>query len=90
MSDAILVALISGGVSLLGSVLAIISSSKKQTAGMEKSLAVINTEISDMKEDIKAHNQYAKMFSENIPAIKVHMEDVDRRLNNFEQRSMVS
>ena len=87
MSDAIIVALITGGISLLGSVLAIISSSRKQTAEMEKSLAVINTEIAGMKEDIKSHNQYAKMFSENIPAIKQHMTDVDRRLEGLERRT---
>ena len=86
MSDAIIVALITGGISLLGSVLAIISTSRKQTAEMEKALAVMSSEMSSMKEDIKSHNRYAQMFSENIPAIKTHMEDVDRRLNNLERR----
>lgn len=85
MTETIIVALISGGVSLFGSVLAIISSSRHQTAEMEKNIAVIRTEMSDMKEDIKSHNQYAKMFSENIPAIKQHMNDIDRRLEGMER-----
>lgn len=85
MNDAIVVALITGGLSLLGSILGIISASKKQTADLEKALAVINTEITDMKEDIRTHNQYAKMFSENIPAINQHMKDVDRRLEDLER-----
>ena len=85
MTETIIVALISGGVSLIGSVLAIISSSHHQTAEMEKNIAVIRTEMSDMKEDIKSHNQYAKMFSENIPAIKQHMNDIDRRLEGMER-----
>lgn len=85
MSDAILVALITGGISLLGSVLTIISTSRKQTAEMEKQMAVMRTEMSAMKDDIKSHNRYAQMFSENIPAIKTHMEDVDRRLNSLER-----
>lgn len=85
MSEPILVALITGGISLLGSVLTIISTSRKQTAEMEKAMAVMRTEMSTMKEDIKSHNRYAQMFSENIPAIKTHMEDVDRRLNNLER-----
>ncbi len=86
MSDAILVALITGGISLFGSVLAIISTSRKQTADMEKALAVMSSEMSQMKEDIKSHNRYAQMFQENIPAIKQHMTDVDRRLENLERR----
>ncbi len=86
MSDAIIVALITGGISLFGSVLAIISTSRKQTAELDKAMAVMKSEMSSMKEDIKSHNRYAQMFSENIPAIKTHMEDVDRRLNNLERR----
>ena len=86
MSDAIIVALITGGISLFGSVLAIISTRRKQTAELDKAMAVMKSEMSSMKEDIKSHNRYAQMFSENIPAIKTHMEDVDRRLNNLERR----
>ena len=87
MSDAVLVALITGGISLFGSVLTIIYTSRKQQAGLEKAMAVMQTEMSVMKEDIKSHNQYAKMFSENIPAIKQHMTDVDRRLEMMERRT---
>ena len=85
MSDAIVVALITGGISLLGSVLAIISTSRKQTANMDKAMAVMQSEMKTMKEDIKSHNRYAQMFSENIPAIKQHMTDVDRRLEAIER-----
>lgn len=53
----------------------------------EKQIAVMRTEMSIMKEDIKSHNRYAQMFSENIPAINQHMTDVDRRLTELERRS---
>jgi len=86
VSDAIVCALITGGVSLLGSVIAIIATAQKQQADLKTSMAVVESKMEDMKEDIRTHNQYAKMFSENIPAIKQHMEDVDRRLENFERR----
>lgn len=86
LSEAILVALITGGLSLIGSVLAIISTSRKQQAEMEKNIAVMRSEMKEMKEDIKSHNGYAKMFAENIPAIKQHMVDNDRRLDNIERR----
>lgn len=85
MSEAIIVALITGGVSLFGSILTIILTSRKQQQEMDKSIAVIKTEMKDMKEDIKNHNRYAQLFSENIPAIKQHMVDVDRRLNGLER-----
>lgn len=53
---------------------------------MEKQIAVIETKMDAIKEDVATHNQYAKMFSENIPAIKQHMSDTDRRLDSIERR----
>ena len=87
MSEAVLVALITGGISLFGSILTIVLTSRKQQQEMDKSIAVIKTEMSVMKEDIRSHNRYAQLFSENIPAIKQHMVDVDRRLDGLERRT---
>jgi len=85
MSEAVIVALITGGISLFGSILTIVLTSRKQQQEMDKSIAVIKTEMKDMKEDIKSHNRYAQLFTENIPAIKQHMIDVDRRLDGLER-----
>ena len=78
--------IISSGVSLLISIITIIGQSRKQAAEMEKQIAVIETKMDAIKEDVATHNQYAKMFSENIPAIKQHMSDTDRRLDSIERR----
>lgn len=78
--------IISSGVSLLISILTIINQNKKQATEMDKKIAVIETKMDIMQGDIRSHNEYAKMFSENIPAIKTHMEDVDRRLDRIEGR----
>lgn len=85
MSEAVLVALITGAFTLTGSVIAIVTTTRKQAIEMDKKLAVMESKMDDMKDDIKSHNQYAKMFSENIPAIKQHMTDVDRRLESIER-----
>lgn len=82
----IIAVIISSGASLLISVLTIISQNKKQTHDMDTKIAVIESKMDRMKEDIQSHNQYAKMFSENIPAIKIHMTDTDRRLDNIERK----
>lgn len=86
MSETIIAALISGCVTLIGAVLAIVQTSKKQSNELEKAMAVVQTEISSMKEDIKSHNRYAQMFQDNIPAIKQHMTDVDRRLDTIDRK----
>ena len=81
----ILAVIISSGVSLIISILTIIGQNKKTTAEMDKKIAVIETKTDVMQGDIRAHNEYAKLFSENIPAIKTHMQDVDRRLDVIER-----
>ena len=82
----IVAVVISSGVSLLISILTIISQNKKQQVEMDKKILVLETKMDLMKEDIKSHNQYAKLFTDNIPAIKQHMVDSDRRLDNIERR----
>lgn len=83
----IIAVIISSGVSLLISIITIISQGRKQTNDMDKKIAVIETKMDVMQGDIRSHNEYAKMFSENIPAIKQHMADVDRRLDMMERRT---
>jgi len=87
MTEAVQVALITGGVSLLGTIITVILTSRKQQHEMDNQIAVMNTQMASMREDIQSHNRYAQMFSENIPAIKQHMADVDRRLDNIERRA---
>lgn len=82
----IVAVVISSGVSLLISILTIINQNKKHATEMDKKIAIIETKMDIMQGDIRSHNEYAKMFSENIPAIKTHMEDVDRRLDRIEGR----
>ncbi len=82
----IVAVVISSGVSLLISILTIISQNRKTQYDLKESLSLVKADMGRMQEDIKTHNQYAKMFSENIPAIRQHMTDVDRRLDAIERR----
>ena len=80
-------AIITGAFTLTGSIIAIFAATKKQSIEMDKKLAVMESKMDGMKEDIANHNRYAQMFSENIPAIKQHMTDVDRRLEAIERKA---
>ena len=82
----IVAVIISSGCSLLISILTIVSQGRKQSAELDKQVAVLQAKMDLMKEDIQSHNQYAKLFTDNIPAIKQHMTDTDRRLDNIERR----
>lgn len=92
MNQTVLVALISGAFSLMCGVLTLIgvfvsakSTQDKVSSEMDKKIAVIDTKMTAMKDDIKAHNNYAKMYAETMPAVKQHLTDIDRRLSNLEK-----
>jgi len=87
LSDAIIVALITGGISLFGTVLTIVLTNRNQQQKIDNKITAIETKMENMQGDIHSHNRYAQMFSENIPAIKQHMSDIDRRLDNIERRT---
>jgi len=87
VNPTVIATIISSAGTLLGTIITVIVALHNQAKKTETQIEVLNTEMKGMKEDIKSHNKYAQMFSENIPAIKQHMIDVDRRLDAIERRS---
>jgi peptidoglycan hydrolase CwlO-like protein len=99
MSDALIIGLISGAVSLLGIVVSLVGifvSAKSTRDGVIQQLNTnqqltnneishIKAEITDMKKDIKSHNQYAKLFNENIPVIKEKLSIANKRIAGIEE-----
>ena len=71
MSDAILVAMITSAVTLLGVIL-----SNSKTA------AVTNNEIKHLTEEVKKHNN----FAQRIPVVEVQIEELTKRIEALEKR----
>lgn len=91
MSDAIIVALITGGLSLIGIIITSVRSNQqlfakldKQSelsdAKLDKEIAVIKTEISTLSEEVRKHNA----FAERIPTLEEKAKAADRRLTDLE------
>ena len=70
MSDAILVAMITSAVTLLGVIL-----SNSKTA------AVTNNEIKHLTEEVKKHNN----FAQRIPVVEVQIEELTKRVEALEK-----
>ena len=93
MSDAIIVAIITGGLSLLGVIITVVKSNQgiiakldKQSelsdAKLDKEIAVIKTEISTLSDEVRKHNA----FAERIPALEEKAKAADRRLTDLEHK----
>lgn len=70
MSEAILVALITGGLTLLG---VIISNSKAQ--------AVTDTKLEELTREVREHNDFAR----RVPLLEQNMKYLDNRLTKLEE-----
>ena len=46
----------------------------------------LKNEIREMKEDIRSHNNYAKLFSENVPVIKEQIKVANHRIDDLERK----
>lgn len=93
MSEAITVALITGGLSLAGIIITSYKSNQqlyakldKQSelsdAKLEREIAVIKAEIKNLSEEVHRHNA----FAERIPALEEKAKAADRRLTDLEHR----
>ena len=91
MSDALIVGIFSGLVSLVGIYLTSKATRDEVTHKMDINQQVMKTEINhiktdmdEMRSDIRSHNHYAKLFNENIPVINERLVVTGQRLEGIE------
>ncbi len=80
MSEAIIVALITGGLSLAGVVITCMATAKKNETTMRVSQAVTDTKIDELTREVRLHNG----FAEKIPVIQEQIKVINHRLEDLE------
>ena len=80
MSEAILVALISGGVSLVGVVITCLLTAKKNESTMKIAQAVTDTKIDELTREVRSHNH----FAQRMPVVEEQIKGIHRRLRTLE------
>jgi Flp pilus assembly protein TadB len=80
MSEAITVALITGGLSLAGVVFTCMLTAKKSETAMKVSQAVTETKIDELTREVRQHNG----FAEKIPVIQEQIRVINHRLDDLE------
>ena len=68
MSEAIVVALITGGLSLIGVVITCMATAKKNETAMKVSQAVTDTKIDELTREVRKHNNFAQRMRYRLPA----------------------
>ena len=80
MSEAIVVALITGGLSLAGVVVTCLATAKKTEKAAAVAQAVTDTKIEELTREVRLHNG----FAEKIPVIQEQIKVINRRIEDLE------
>lgn len=93
MSEAIIVALITGGLALIGTLYSAKRTNDKVVAQLEKNselsdaklkgeILVINQQIASLTDEVKKHNNFAT----RIPVLEEKISDANHRINELRDR----
>lgn len=83
MSEAIIVAFIAAGASLIGTILTVLASARKTEKNIEVAQAVTDTKIVELTREVRAHNDFAS----RIPVIEEQIKVANHRIDDLEKRT---
>ena len=81
MSEAIVTALITGGLSLIGVVVTCLATAKKNENALKISQAVTDTRLADLTREVRAHNH----FAQRMPVVEEQIKVINHRLADLER-----
>jgi TolA-binding protein len=86
MSEAIIVAIITGGLSLIGVIVSnnrtAQSMDKSMDAKLDKQQAVTETKLEELTREVRAHNN----FAQRIPVLEEQIKVANHRIEDLEQQ----
>ena len=81
MSEAILVALITGGLSLAGVVVTCLATARKTEKATAVAQAVTDTKIQELTREVRLHNH----FAQRMPVVEEQIKVLSHRLTDLER-----
>ena len=80
MTEAILVALITGGMSFAGVVVTCLATARKSEKAAAVAQAVTETKLEELTREVRAHNQ----FAQRMPVVEQQIKVINHRLSDLE------
>jgi len=80
MSEAIVVALITGGLSLAGVVITCLATAKKTEKAAAIAQAVTDTKIEELTREVRQHNG----FAQRMPVVEEQIKVINHRISDLE------
>ena len=81
MTEAIVVALITGGLSLVGVVITCLATAKKTEKAAAIAQAVMDTKLEELTREVREHNGFAR----RMPVVEEQIKVINHRLTDLER-----
>ena len=78
--EAIIVALITGGLSLVGVIFTNVLSNRRVEASLQTAQAVTDTKIEALTREVRSHNN----FAQRMPVVEEQIKVINHRINDLE------
>lgn len=82
MTNEVLVALITGGLTFLGVIVTNVSNNRKMQSELEKNQAVTDTKIEELTREVRQHNN----FAQRMPVLENKISVADHRIQDLENK----
>ena len=79
MTEAIIVALITGGLSLLGVLITSSKTARDVAAKLDKQQAVTDTKLEELTREVREHNNFAR----RVPVLEEQIKVANRRIEDL-------
>ena len=81
MSEAIIVAIITGGLSLIGVIVSNSRTAQSMDAKLDKQQAVTETKLEELTREVRTHNN----FAQRVPVLEEQMKVANHRIADLEK-----
>lgn len=81
MSEAIIVAIITGGLSLIGSIVSNNRTAQSMDAKLDKQQAVTETKLEELAREVRMHNN----FAQRVPVLEEQIKVANHRIEDLEK-----
>ena len=81
METAIITALITGGLTLIGTIITILAANKHTEQQMKVSQAVMDTKLEELTREVRDHNNFAR----RMPVVEEQIKVINHRINDLEE-----
>ena len=80
MTESVVVALITGGLSLLGVLISSKTQARKTEESIQTSMAVTDTKLDELTREVREHNH----FAQRMPVVEEQIKVINHRISDLE------